>query len=181
MRIRLQQVYPLISKLTNNDYLQIGSPCTPEWLSDVNVCPSILENALNYRKNFTQALKSIVMPSLKYQQQFPGQNNCKKPCQQIETMTRFISRNKNIKSHNLNLFLRLSENVKVHKKLLSYGWFEFIVDTGSSLGLWLGNNQQYLNKTKKRNHLANFVKQTKTNTLKNQQRCLHIPPPPQLY
>jgi hypothetical protein len=88
-------------------------------------------------------MEQTILSDLKFKQQFPDQKNCKKPCLQLKTLTRFISRQEFSKQKNsgkkTQLILRLPENVTTYKQVLSYGWFEFIVDTGSSLGLWLGN------------------------------------------
>ena len=107
------------------------------------MCPSIIHNSSNYKTEFMKKTKNNILNELRYKQQLPDQKNCKKPCLQLKTLTRFINRLEFSGTGHVGsttmLILRLPEQVKVHKRLLSYGWFDFIVDTGSSLGLWLGN------------------------------------------
>ena len=124
-------------------FFQVGSPCTPEWLSDVNVCPTILNNSLNYKENFNKKMVEHITRDLKYKLQLRDQKTCRKPCLQIKVLTRFISsQDYSVLKHadkKTILVLQLPEDVTAYRRLLTYGWFEFIVDTGSSLGLWLGN------------------------------------------
>ena len=96
--------------------------------------------------------KANILDELRFKQQLSDQKNCKKPCLQLKTLTRFNNRlefsgNRHAGSTTA-LILRLPEEVKVYKRLLSYGWFEFIVDTGSSLGLWLGNCSLFIKTSK---------------------------------
>ena len=64
---------------------------------------------------------------------FPIQKYCKQPCLHTRT-TSLVKNEKGISG----TVLQFNEDVVFTKKMTTYGYFEFIIDIGSSLGLWLG-------------------------------------------
>ena len=74
---------------------------------------------------------------LKYQSKpTAAESRCKKPCKKMTNRISMISDKS--KSPFSYYEFRFKEKVRVEKKVVVYTWFNFIVDVGSSLGLWLG-------------------------------------------
>jgi hypothetical protein len=68
----------------------------------------------------------------------PAEQNCNKPCNKmtVTVKNRGISKFKNLNgSHFIFVF---NPTYEFKSKVLAYDGFDFIVDTGSSLGLWIG-------------------------------------------
>ena len=64
---------------------------------------------------------------------------CKKPCKKMTNkvfLQPFNQRGGGPSSAKLTL--KFEKEVKFEKKIVSHTWFDFIIDVGSSLGLWLG-------------------------------------------
>ena len=66
-----------------------------------------------------------------------AETKCKKPCKKMTNKITVISDTFLTGSRTYFKF-RFKETVRVEKKVVVYTWFDFIVDVGSSLGLWLG-------------------------------------------
>ena len=65
-----------------------------------------------------------------------AETRCKKPCLKMTNKISVISDNDGFYSSILKF--RFRERVRVEKKVVVYKLFDFIIDIGSSLGLWLG-------------------------------------------
>ena len=66
-----------------------------------------------------------------------AETKCKKPCKKMTNKITVISDIYKPGS-DTHLKFRFKETVRVEKKIVVYTWFNFIIDVGSSLGLWLG-------------------------------------------
>ena len=64
-----------------------------------------------------------------------AEKKCKNPCKK---MTNTLTLVDDSRAGLTTLELRFKKTVRVEKKVVVYTWFNFIVDVGSSLGLWLG-------------------------------------------
>lgn len=58
------------------------------------------------------------------------------PCTQMKINVDYIGKKKNY--YNSYVIFKFAEFYEFKSKQLAYGWFEFIIDVGSSLGVWLG-------------------------------------------
>ena len=65
-----------------------------------------------------------------------AEKKCKNPCKKMTNTLSVIS--DTLAYGETVLDFRLKKTVRVEKKVVVYTWFNFIVDVGSSLGLWLG-------------------------------------------
>ena len=110
--------------------------CIPPWLSSENQCHN---NITTYNKTAKQIsamiYESFVIP-LFGSKSTAAESRCKKPCKKMTNRISMIS-DKSRSGHSVYEF-RFKEKVRVEKKVVVYTWFNFIVDVGSSLGLWLG-------------------------------------------
>ena len=65
------------------------------------------------------------------------EDKCKNPCIKMTNKVSLkMDASKGISKARLQF--RFRKTVRVEKKLVVYTWFNFIIDVGSSLGLWLG-------------------------------------------
>ena len=68
-----------------------------------------------------------------------AETKCKNPCKKMINKISVISEAKTEATGNAAfLKFRFKKTVRVKKKIVVYTWFNFIIDVGSSLGLWLG-------------------------------------------
>ena len=70
-----------------------------------------------------------------------AEKNCMIPCSKMTNKVSLRAENEPKLNENHNvayLILKFKESVKVEKKVVVYIFFNFIIDVGSSLGLWLG-------------------------------------------
>ena len=125
---------------------QAGSSCVPFWLSKSNVCSDIVVNSSSYR----DAFNSLVFTDfLSYKAMFistPAEKKCSRPCNKmtVSVNTRGIAKFKGYEG--TTLILEFNPTYQLRSKVLAYDEFAFIVDTGSSLGLWIGEYLTYIGK-----------------------------------
>ena len=109
--------------------------CVPPWLTNKKQC---LNNITTYRDKSnitTMILDNFIYP--KYERTLTAaQTKCNDPCLRMTSKISLMSENDGY--HNSYLKFRFKKTVRVEKKVVVYTWFNFIVDVGSSLGLWLG-------------------------------------------
>ncbi len=119
---------------------EIGKPlgCVPPWISPNNHCNG------TYKDNF---LSSI--PGIKdFHQDFirsaitlrnnPIENDCRKYCSEAECTVSYRIDETWPYSKTTEVSLTFNPKVKYLEIVYSYNMFQFIIDVGSSLGLWLG-------------------------------------------
>ena len=66
---------------------------------------------------------------------------CKTPCRKMTNKVSLRAENLNTiggKENFAYIYLNFKKTVRVEKKIVVYTLFNFIIDVGSSLGLWLG-------------------------------------------
>ena len=66
-----------------------------------------------------------------------AEKKCKNPCKKMTNTLSVISESVEYELYT-NIEFRFKKTVRVEKKVIVYTWFNFIIDVGSSLGLWLG-------------------------------------------
>ena len=114
--------------------------CIPPWLSLNNQCNEIYAmdsqqgNIFHYTEG--SLYENYTIPFLLYDQN-KAQKKCKKPCHKT---TFFIERRrKQVTDYVIyGVDLLFNTEVSFKKKVVAYDMFNFVVDVGSSLGLWLG-------------------------------------------
>ena len=112
--------------------------CIPPWLSSRNQC----------YKNFTKENTNAYISGSFTQQFIDPPNNwkptaaelkCEDPCEisfnQVSLVGDLLLGGI---SDGFELIIEFDKVVKIERKVVVYTWFEFIIDGGSSLGLWLG-------------------------------------------
>ena len=116
--------------------------CLPPWMTDLNQCnstyPSDLLNGIpKYKENY-------VFPHFHLKQTIV-ENKCKTACsttnnfvsvRDIKKDITFIGAGMVKKSGRANIYF--DEQVEVTEKTFNYGYYNFIIDVGSSIGLWFG-------------------------------------------
>ena len=63
---------------------------------------------------------------------------CKSPCKKMTMILSPIGEENGVGVGSSSVTLRFDKLVKIERKMVVYTWFNFIIDVGSSLGLWLG-------------------------------------------
>ena len=108
--------------------------CVPPWVSKQDQCSGIIiaeEDFLpNEVYNTFQSISNMV--------DYPAIKRCTKPC--TITRSNVLLVGKKLNENNVSSTLRLQfDNLVVHRtKMLAYGFSDFLIDLGSSLGLWFG-------------------------------------------
>ena len=111
--------------------------CVPPWLSSKMSCNNkIIAYNHTHQEIATMIYEKFVQPKMVF---YPteAEKGCKHPCRR---MTNKLSAKLSVQ-YEINgalLLLRFKKRVRVEKKVIVYTWFNFIIDVGSSLGLWLG-------------------------------------------
>ena len=109
--------------------------CNPPWLSSKHQCNSIMNTTeiddLLHNKTFKTLTNILNMKS------YAAKERCTKPC----TMIRNTIIKNDLKysgGSNAKLNFVFDESVVLKTKILAYGFSDFLIDMGSSLGLWFG-------------------------------------------
>ena len=67
------------------------------------------------------------------------EDECKIPCEYTTNHVQLVAEKPDAyHEHWITINLRFNKMVEVKKKIIAYDMFDFIIDAGSSLGLWLG-------------------------------------------
>ena len=111
--------------------------CIPPWLSSKHQCFSNISTYNHSKKEISEIIHLQFIEAKISKKLTQVEMNCKKPCRK---MTNRVSlADKAFLGCNVaSVEFRFEKTVKVEKKIIVYTWFNFIVDVGSSLGLWLG-------------------------------------------
>ena len=117
--------------------------CAPPWLSSQNHCQQNINIRSNHTKEEVQTLINENFWAPKWDRKLTkAETKCEIPCKKMTNLISLRASEGGEKvSNNYSaayLELRFKKTVKVEKKILSYTGFNFIIDVGSSLGLWLG-------------------------------------------
>ncbi len=120
---------------------QIG--CLPPWMTDFNQCNStypndVLDDEPNYWQN--------IIPYSHLRNSIQEQR-CKKACRKTNNFVSvsdkridetFFGRNENSEGPSGRAIIHFDEQVEVTEKTFNYSYYNFIIDVGSSMGLWFG-------------------------------------------
>ena len=124
-------------ELTTDLLPELG--CIPPWLSPNNQCDGIYEKRSNLLQSFLEGgsvYENYTAPN-KYRDLNKAQKTCQKPCLKTYIFTEKTSEEMADMTHYF-VVLRFKSDVVFNKKVVAYDLFNFVVDVGSSLGLWLG-------------------------------------------
>ena len=115
----------------------VGTPlgCIPPWMSLNNQCNG------TYRKWFT----SKVLPPFKDEyvlevrslRNMDIEKQCKNYCKTTVSTVSLREEEKK-PSGKVKVYIAFNHEAQVHEEVFVYGLFEFVIDVGSTLGLWLG-------------------------------------------
>ena len=110
--------------------------CIPPWLSPINQCYSNFTSNTtrdyidgNFRKQFFDPQDNF-KPTV-------AMERCKPPCRIITNTVRYLGDKESL-DLKTKFTIRFEQLIRVEKKVLAYTFFNFVIDGGSSLGLWLG-------------------------------------------
>ena len=113
--------------------------CNPPWLSPKDQCASVM----NITKNFTDSFKNKTMETVRgmyLSKTYPAKEKCIKACTVAQSNVFYGKQevvNEKFK-HRAALILHFADQVVYTTRTLAYGPPEFLIDMGSSLGLWFG-------------------------------------------
>ena len=103
--------------------------CVPPWLSPNNQCNKTYTNGFGY-----EFVEEYTTP-LRNRDNILDEALCRKSC----TRTKYIVHEReSIKQSVEMIEISFNQNVLITETVYNYGLFQFVVDAGSSLGLWLG-------------------------------------------
>ena len=112
----------------------IGQPlgCIPPWMSTYNQCNDTYP--LYFANKINGFWKKFIFPPLTLQNM-----DIEKKCWKFCSLTRstIILREKKV-SQEGSIFITFNQQLLVNEKVFNYSLFKFIIDVGSSIGLWLG-------------------------------------------
>ena len=114
---------------------QLG--CIPPWLSPDNQCNAVYKSESDLFKSLSpdgSVHGNYTLP-IKYHDQTMVQKKCKRTCLKTKILVE-----ERLKKAGYNPFVDLlfNSDVVFRRKVVAYDMFNFVVDVGSSLGLWLG-------------------------------------------
>lgn len=107
--------------------------CNPPWLSKIDQCQGVIRKFNMTDKNFD--IYASRLNPLIFNDKPDATRKCKPSCQVTESHVRLLE------SHALNpysLELEIHESGTFTKKYVTYNFSSFLIDIGSSLGLWFG-------------------------------------------
>ena len=110
--------------------------CTPPWLSPNNQCSSNISTFNSTKSEVFDLILYLFMMHKKELKPTIAEKKCQKPCQKM-TNTLSLAGESIIEGITI-VTLRFDNQVRIEKKIVAYTLFNFIIDVGSSLGLWLG-------------------------------------------
>ncbi len=126
------------NKLKDDFLPMIG--CVPPWMSSFDQCNDTYPQNENYKEIIFKSYNKII-----WLQQSGYEDGCKS-CKQMSShvsirddidIEETWGDNSKTRNHG-RVLIHFDENVYITEKLYNYDSFKFIIDIGSSLGLWLG-------------------------------------------
>ena len=118
------------------EYISRNISCNPPWLSPNNQCTTFFKNLSIYQFLADDFQAKIVDPLYEYRKDFAEQK-CKRPCTVYKIEVNMRGRGAR-KFQEFGVFLQFDQNVAKKVKKMAYTPFQFVIDIGSSLGLWIG-------------------------------------------
>ncbi len=116
------------------DFMQNKVECVPPWLSYNNQCN------LTYSENFYGEFKNIFKENYLEMAEILSNNKFEEACRTSCKKKTFIVNEKGTKKNHFlsEVVLTFNPKVLVTERVPNYDMFKYIIDVGSSLGLWLG-------------------------------------------
>ena len=110
--------------------------CNPPWLSPRDECKGVLLG--EEMRNITDDLiyGTGVFTKIQEQKEFNHERKCLKPCNITTSYIKFRETRKAM--IDTVVVLNFRSEVEYRSKELAYEFYDFLIDVGSSLGLWLG-------------------------------------------
>ena len=99
--------------------------CNPPWLSKIDKCKAKLTSKT---LSYDRIAKQII-----FHEDQTFENLCPKPCTEMQYRARI-----RMTGPDRNIKLSFNSKVQYSGKMLTYNHFNFLIDVGSSLGLWFG-------------------------------------------
>ena len=128
-------------KCVDNELQKVWKPlinCNPPWLSSKDQCGSVM----NITQETVESLWNKTVDTVEGildMETYPSKERCAKPCTVAQSTV--MMNGKDIEEDRPDHFiftLNFADQVVYTTKKLTYGPSEFLVDIGSSLGLWFG-------------------------------------------
>ncbi len=116
--------------------------CVPPWMSPNNTCNGIYPG--NFRNKIADFNKKYVRTALTLQNN-DIEKSCQKNCKVTDSTVSFRHRETIEKSVSTTVAFNFEQQVKQFETIYSYNLYHFIIDVGSSLGLWFGLSVLSLN------------------------------------
>ena len=111
--------------------------CNPIWISPQNQCKGVVNvTADDMRLISNQSFPTLI--GIDQMDTYPAKERCAKPC--TVTKSKIISDGKVKHDFRLEntLNIKFESDVVYRRKVLAYDFSSFLIDMGSSLGLWFG-------------------------------------------
>ena len=108
--------------------------CIPPWMSSSNQCNGTYP--FNFAENLIPDFTRKFIDTTFYLRKTEVENRCRKYCSSLTANIQV--REKLHLKYSTGIHLTFNPRVKVTEKVFNYSPFQFIIDVGSSVGLWLG-------------------------------------------
>ena len=130
--------YEEFDKCVDEEVKKVWKPlinCNPPWLTSEDQCNRMFNITTdNGNEIYEKTLKTQF--GIYQMKTFPAKEKCFNPCTVAQSMVLVSGRDKD--QYNSLVTLDFEEQVVYTTKKLAYGPSEFLIDLGSSLGLWFG-------------------------------------------
>ena len=128
-------------KCVDDELQKVWKPiinCNPPWLSSKDQCDSVMIVTKNFTDSFKNKTRETVF-GMYLPKTYPAKEECIKACTVAQSNVFYGKQEVNEKiKHRAALILHFADQVVYTTKTLAYGPSEFLIDMGSSLGLWFG-------------------------------------------
>ena len=109
--------------------------CIPPWLSSHHQCNQNI-TTYNTTDHISTMIQTRFIKKKVFRKLTEVQTKCQNPCKKIVNKVSLLY--DEVSPQDTDIVFSFKQTVRVEKKVVVYSWFNFIVDVGSSLGLWLG-------------------------------------------
>ena len=111
--------------------------CNPPWLSSKDQCDGVMNNTTE--TVYSLGIKTHeTVDGIENMKTYPAKRNCMKACTVIQPNIYYGNEEKDDWLESTTLKLIFTDQVVYTTKVLAYGPSTFLIDMGSSLGLWFG-------------------------------------------
>ena len=110
--------------------------CNPPWLSPQDRCNGVIHGIYDFIEVFGKPAGTL--NSILNMESYPAREKCKRPCTVTQSNFFLGKKKKGFYYGSASIKFKFATEV-VHKtRVLGYGFSHFLIDLGSSLGLWFG-------------------------------------------